>query len=75
MKSRNHSQTSKSDFEEDFEFSKNSNASKDDASDDDENDEEQWAVDFDASIARWQLKSSRIKRMNQTRLWAISLIF
>ena len=41
LKNRNHSQTSESDFEEDFEFSKNSNASEDDASDDDENDEEQ----------------------------------
>ena len=41
LKSRNHSQISKSDFEEDFEFSKNSNVSKNDASDDDKNDKEQ----------------------------------
>ena len=41
LKNRNHFQISKNNFEESFEFSKNSNASKNDASDNDENDKEQ----------------------------------
>ena len=41
LKNRNHLQNSESNFEKDFEFSKNSNALRNDADDNDKNDEEQ----------------------------------